>query len=215
MKQLEIKEKLLSGELSGEKALEFLAKSGKAWQTKEWKQRRAEKIGHTCEKCGEKGILVIQHVWHPPTIQQIFDEVQQENGHEEWIKKNIKVGHVEEEDVCPKCGSDAIRYKEDKGAYICVSNKLDSTTGKRVFCKNIFDKPAKGISNHLRFVSEFEARKNAHNEFNKLFDIHRKVAIRSIEYHERYISMLDEDIKTLCKKCAFKEDKGLIQWKRT
>jgi hypothetical protein len=211
MNQQEVKEKLMSGILSGEDALEILSKSNKAWQTKEWKQRRAEKIGRVCEKCGATRILVLQHVWHPPAIKEIFDEVQQENGYEEWMKKNIKAGNIKKEDVCPKCGSNAIRYKEVNGAYICVSNKLDSITGKRVFCKNVFDKPAKGISNNLRFTKEYEAKGKAHKEFIELFDIHRKVAIKSIEYHERYMSMLDEDIKTLCKKCAFLEDKVFVK----
>lgn len=178
MNQLEIKEELLSGKLSGEKAIELLSKNGKAWQTKEWKQRRAEKIGHACENCGSTNPpLVLQHKWHPPSIKQIFDEIQQENGYEEWIKKNTRIGNIEKEDVCPKCGSDAIRYKEDKGKYICVSNKLDISTGERIPCKNIFETPAKGISNRLKFATEYEAKGKAHKEFNNLFDIHRKVAI--------------------------------------
>lgn len=132
MDQMEIKRKLLSGEISTKDAIAILTKSKtKAWQTKEWKEKRAQKIGKVCETCGsDNPPLVLQHKWHPPSINSIYSEIRRENG----------------------------------------------LTGREPYSK----------------------------EREKI--ISRKVAIRSIEYHERYMAMLDEDIKTLCKKCAFIED---------
>ena len=214
MNQLEIKENLLSGRLSGNDALELLSQSSKAWQTKEWKQRRAEKIGHACETCGSTNPpLVLQHKWHPPKVQAVFDEIQKEHNISEWMKNNLPPINLDNlphnTNVCPKCKSEAVRFKQDKNYWICKSNK------QGVVCNHICDEPEKSVSWQDRYRVKYETERNAVAQFNTLFDIARKVALRSIEYHERYISMLDEDIKTLCKKCAFLEDKVFVQLKRT
>jgi hypothetical protein len=136
--QLEIKTKVLSGEMSGVDALAVLKKSTKPWHTKEWKVNRLKKLGTTCQECGSnKPPLVLQHKWHPPPLREIIWKIRNEynlTGYEPYDK-----------------------YREEV--------------------------------------------------------IARKAAVRSIEYHQRYISLLDEDVKTLCKRCAFIEDMPIIESK--
>jgi len=66
---LELRNKLEIGEMTIPKAKELYWKDWKegkrTWQTKDWKERRAEIINDKCQICNCKEILTLQHLSHP------------------------------------------------------------------------------------------------------------------------------------------------------
>ena len=62
----ELMEDILSNKVDVEKATKLLyANKTKSWHTKEWEEDRSKVIKESCEQCGSKEILTIQHFWHP------------------------------------------------------------------------------------------------------------------------------------------------------
>ncbi len=100
---------------------------------------------------------------------------------------------------CPKCGSTTIRYRKIAGTWICVSKPAGIT------CGNVFDNPIRVISHQTISKLEKVASQKIQDDFDEEFGIGKKVIITAIEHQIRYLSL--KDTKTLCKRCAFVEDK--------
>ncbi len=102
-------------------------------------------------------------------------------------------------DGCPKCESTTIKYRARTGTWVC------SCKAGGVNCGEEFTTPIRVVSHRtLRDLTKI-ARQKSQAAFEDKFGIGRQVTILAIEEHLRYMSL--EDTKTLCKRCAFVEDK--------
>src|SRR5690606_18242534 len=74
-----LRDKLANGETSLASAQEAYWKDfkegQKSWQTKDWKERRAEIIKDKCEICGSNDTLTLQHRSHPQKYAEYLSEV--------------------------------------------------------------------------------------------------------------------------------------------
>jgi hypothetical protein len=178
----------------------------KPWHSKEWKEKRNLLLGSQCENCGTATPpLVLQHTWHPTPLYRLFYKAREKHK-EHWVQwkqshtiEIDKSSLIPDADGCPKCGSTTIRYRKRANTWICVSKPVGIT------CGNVFDKPVQVVSNHAVSKLEKVAGQKLQDDFDDEFGIGKKVVILAIEQHLRYVSL--KDTKTLCKRCAFVEDK--------
>jgi len=179
-------------------------------QYAEWKSMRAKRIGNACDNCGKTSNLVMQHTTHPKKLNIILYELVGENREEYEAYKDqnrdkIKLPlpeNTRKVPVCPKCGSSRIRHRQKKNNYVCEK------TRNKVICKHEFIIPDYGYDE--KDIDYAEKKRNSmlkdmycqkHNLYSKAIEI-------SLEEIIIYLSL--KHTKTLCKGCAFKEDRHLI-----
>jgi ribosomal protein L37AE/L43A len=207
-----IKQALLRGDITSQEAFELITKPGvKPWETKEWEEMRAARLGPACTQCGStQSPLVLQHLWQPQGLKQLVLRFRTK------YRMEYKVTHPRpvvkalepkgEQAVCPHCWSVSIYARKKTQDWRCAG------------CKQFFTQP--GV---VKVLTEEQAaayslaEKQAYDAWNQTFldlyaDQFRTEAILiSIEEHQRYISC--EDTTTFCKRCAFlwdvKRQKGL------
>jgi len=204
--QRELLKKIISDEINWRDALNIITSLKKPWHTKEWKEQRKILLAAQCENCGTSNSpLVLQHTWHPTPIYKLFYKARKKH-EDEW--QSWKQSHTIEidsssllpdADGCPKCGSTTIRYRKIAKTWICVSKP------KGITCGNVFDTPTRVVSYEAIRSLEKVAAQNFQDAFYEAVGIGKKVTITAIEHHTRYMSM--KDTKTLCKRCAFVEDR--------
>src|SRR5690554_3725274 len=77
--RIELREKLINGEISLELAKEQYWKDYKegqrSWHTKDWKERRSKFIKDKCEVCSSKELLTLQHLSHPRKYSEYLQEI--------------------------------------------------------------------------------------------------------------------------------------------
>jgi len=197
---------VLSNAVNWKEALKIISALKKPWYSKEWKEQRKVLLAPQCENCGTTTPpLVLQHTWHPTPIHRLFYAARRKhkNDWEAW-----KHSHTVEVDTasllpdaegCPKCGSTTIRYRKKAQTWICVSKP------KGIPCGNVFDMPAHVIPPSAIWKLEKAASQKIQEEFDEEFGIGKKVIITALEHNIRYLSL--KDTKTLCKRCAFVEDR--------
>ncbi len=158
----------------------------KPWNTKEWKEKREDTIKDHCEQCGTKeGIMVLHHLWQPPSFYDIRYEITCA-----LIDEAIKNGKVkyptEKRNACPQCKSLSISYR-----------KTMSPRWRCIKCELTFNKPVKVdyVSNVNRKLT-FKRFQEENSE-----QINSRAELLSEENHQKYISM--GGTVTFCKKCAF------------
>ncbi|MCM2287425.1 MAG: hypothetical protein NDI67_00250 [Sulfuritalea sp.] len=119
-----------------------------------------------------------------------------------------------ERDSCPVCGSVAVRCNKDGTHWNC--------NGKKNYrkCGHEFTTPVKRLWSKWTHEEEIARARYAHEsapsrhrdkweyEFSQKFRdrICFEATLLSIEMSDRYVAMLPDDVKTLCKKCAARED---------
>lgn len=202
----EILSKLSAGAIQWQDALAALKALPPSWQTKQWKQRRLERLGPCCEACGTtKPPLVMQHTWHPSTIEWLFKN-ERRNYTEQWKEWRdarpiqVDTSHlIPDADGCPKCGSPTVRFRKRAGHWKCVAMR------EGVTCGYTFSTPIRVVSYAAVHVLELAARKVVQEAFDDHYGIGLRVANIALQQHLQYISLADT--KTLCKRCAFVEDK--------
>lgn len=206
-----LKNDLICGRVDEKYVEFFLTKTKwKPWTEKEWKSNRDNRIGESCNYCNNHENLVLQHTLQPRKINAIKYELVGERFEEFqlFVKKNkenfeLNISKdVAKVPVCPKCGSSQIHLRirgVNKGTYVCNKSK------NYVKCKHEFSTPNYG---HAELDIK-NAKKNRvkllHDKFCKVKGLLRKAVEISLEEIITYLN-LDNTI-TLCRKCAFKEDK--------
>lgn len=161
------------------------------WATKEWRERRKEKLKDKCEWCGSTKNLTIHHPDYRPAL-SIWREIARklfEKSEEYENAQNVPPVLVEH---CPRCGSKGI-YKRITviPPYRCSRCGLE------------FDTPKK------REECDSDAFWSAYKEFiskNK-GGVDAEFAIEKQKSYERYMSM--EGVVTLCKRCNFAIHRGM------
>src|SRR5687767_1505920 len=72
----EIRDKLINDEIDYSAAYEEIKKFPKAWHTKDWEDTRQKVIKNYCEQCkSTEGVMVAQHLSHPPEFKTIRNEI--------------------------------------------------------------------------------------------------------------------------------------------
>lgn len=221
---------LIADKITWGDAAERLQKLPPSWQSKEWKANRSEVLKSACEKCGSsKEPFVIQHPYHPPSINDLIRVVAAKKGkflptHAEY-RESLRAGQYagkyaviqpEKRECCPKCGSVAVRWGVTDQAWKCNGT---SQNGSRR-CNHDFKEPSytvefspaskKAIARlNLEIYKKYE--KDKKKNWEKVCRLYGKESvIESLRWSSWYLSL--NDTQTYCKKCAYKEDRffGLI-----
>ncbi|MEL7004879.1 MAG: hypothetical protein AAFN93_19385 [Bacteroidota bacterium] len=202
---------LKSGEVDEVYVRDFLANvTWKPWIEKEWKPKRDVVIKSSCESCGSQENLVLQHTVQPRKVNSVLYHLVSERYEEfqiyvEQKKNDIELSFPEKTEqvpICPKCGSSRIYLRirgKNKGTYVCNKSR------DYVVCKHKFVSPNYGYSE--RDIQEAEKRRKAvlRDEFcreNGLLRTAVEVVLKEIII---YLNLTYT--KTLCRKCAYMEDK--------
>jgi hypothetical protein len=204
--QSELLNRVLSDEIDWMDARDILVSLKKPWHTKEWKEARKALLASQCKAC-ETTVppLVLQHTWHPTPLYKLFRAARRKY-RDEWEawkgSHRIEVDRSSlpvDTDACPRCGSTTIRFRKRAETWICVSK------AGGVSCGNVFENPVRVISPLTIRNLERTASQNVQDAFDEAFGIGKKVITKALEHNIRYLSL--KDTKTLCKRCAFVEDR--------
>lgn len=173
----------------------------KPWQLKDWKIKRSLLLKESCEQCGGKDNLVLQHKWQPPSHQAIRVKVEND-----IILKMIREGKeasyaelpaLQNPDffvrACPNCHRQAFSER-----------KTMSPRFRCPQCTHIFDQPVLRLNMQMKAVqaATITHRRFILNKYSR--EISSTIEEKKEEYHQRYISC--KDTVTYCKKCAYLED---------
>ena len=225
---IKLREDIIHNEIESKIAGEILfSNKAKSWHTEEWKEKRAELLKESCEQCGSKEILTLQHTWHSRDYGTIKRETCAKYG--QLINEKYKIEDLvneeeviqyfntditkEDREVCPKCGS-----------FNISARKTLIPKYKCNYCKELFEAPIKKLlpifiddrkeqkkqeMNAVTYSSlsgkiyKEKCRELLFKEYEE--QIEKETIITVIEENLRYISL--EDTVTFCKKCAFLWDK--------
>lgn len=227
----EIRDLLISGQITWESACIKLKSAARLWTTEAWKVRRNEILGDCCETCESTEHLQIQHVWHPPAFRDLCEMVKPAL----WVEyekvhpyiplalpafdpASVPPPKTIERNSCPKCGSIAVRCNRDGTHWKCNGK----TNHQK--CGHEFTTPVRRLWSKWTHEEEIARARYAHEsapgkhrrqweyEFSQKFGdrICFHATLLSIEMSDRYVAMLPEDVKTLCKKCAAREDSDYL-----
>jgi hypothetical protein len=198
--------KVSAGEMGWIEAREVLTSLKRPWYTKEWKEQRKVLLAAACESCGTTTPpLVLQHTWHPTPLYKLFYAARRKvrGEWEEWKAAHpIEVDRsslAADLDGCPRCGSTVIRYRKRVNNWICDAKSAGLS------CGNVFESPMRVVSPTAVRSMQRKAAQDVQDAFDEAFGIGRKVITKALEHQVRYLSL--KDTKTLCKRCAFVEDR--------
>lgn len=180
------------------------------WLEKEWKLKRDLLIKNSCDYCGCKEKLVLQHTIQPQKINSILYDLFGERYEEfqlyaERDKNNIELSfpeNIQKIPVCPKCGSSQVHLRTrgtNKGTYVC--NK----TRNYVTCEHIFVTPDYGYDESDIREAEKKRESLLRDKFCEKEGLLRIAVEKSLEEIITYLNF--DHTKTLCNKCAYTEDR--------
>jgi hypothetical protein len=202
----EILSKVSADEMGWIEARVILTSLKKPWYTKEWKEQRKILLASACESCGTTTPpLVLQHTWHPTPLYKLFYAARRKHRGEWDAWKAAHPLEVDlsaltaDQDGCPRCGSTTIRHRKRAETWVC-----DSRAGG-FLCGHVFESPLRVISPVAIRSVQRKAAQDQQDAFDEAFGIGRKAVTRALEGQVRYLSL--KDTKTLCKRCAFVEDR--------
>jgi hypothetical protein len=229
------------GDLLWNEAFELLKECPPSWQSKSWKQRRKEVLENACHTCGKTEQLLIQHLWHPASFKVLCErakvflrvEYKKETPFVSATLKPFDPTKVSPQEViprdsCPKCGSVNVRFRKKANDWACCYIKQNWGKGRQIVCGHVFKEPqvikwSKWGEEEWAEMAQRRYEREADNprrEWESSFveiwrdRICHEATKLAYEEDQRYRAMNPEDIKTLCKNCAFVEDLPLIQQKR-
>lgn len=217
---LDIESRLDSAAISVDDACAELFTGPKPWHTAWWKAQRAERIGSECTTCGStEPPMVLQHTWQPISWRDALRQVGPP--HWEWWKEQHPLPQLDgpdrsliERPVCPKCRSIRVRPRVRTKDWTCQAGQCGAPQERHdewSFSEPLYEmRPdTKAISRQKRAISaEYRALGQARWEAwlqSPESAANRLNALRlCIAESKRYLSL--EDTKTLCKRCAGRED---------
>ncbi len=203
-----LRERLLTGQQASDAIHAARTKLGPPWQWKSWKKARDSVIGHNCENCGKgkEAILTLQHTFRLPRLGDSVREVKYSSDYYDVVQEAVRAVEDEEDPVmrnsCPACESTAIVYRKRAANWICNGKKNKRT------CGNVFLEPSETLALSPQQKNSISNRKGQVRD--KIYNERKDEWLESgillwFEGLRRYLSLLDT--KTLCKRCAFMEDK--------
>lgn len=230
--QIELREKIISSEISIETAKQIYWKDFKdgyrSWHTKDWKVRRKKCIKDRCQICSSNRILTIQHLSHPKKYRDyknyvsreyathFIDEAKEVN--QKDLKRFIKKNYIYQTvPLCPNCGARNPNLKVGRSPrYLCKKchSGFEEATKRSVDDLIHYLKVGK-VSAEIAdkcFVSKDEWRnKLSISEVKYWFQRGKATEKDSAKIErEAFLLYLDDNIKylsfqdtiTACKKCA-------------
>lgn len=226
----EIRDLLISGQITWESACTKLKAAPRQWTTKEWKERRNEILGDCCESTED---LRIQHMWHPPVFRDLCEMVkptlweEYEKAHPyvplvlpAFDPASVPSPTMIERDSCPVCGSVSVRCNKAGTHWTCNGQMnyrkcghVFTTPVKRLWSKRTHEEEI-ARARYAHESAPFKHRREWEYEFSQKFGdrICFEATLLSIAMSDRYVAMLPEDVKTLCKKCAAREDSDYLDY---
>lgn len=234
--RIELREKLVNGEISLELAKELYWKDyqegQRSWRTKDWKERRVKILKEKCEICDSTNTLTIQHLSHPKKYSeferevtrkytQVFKETNSAIDKSEFKEYIVKHYDYIPVPLCLNCGDNRPSKRVRKlPQYRCAE------------CRHEFDEPIyKSLDELIAIFYEDEDAldvrdkcfvskdkwKNKHNLSNIKYWLQREIAKTKDEEKigkEAFLLYLDDDIKylsfedtiTACRRCASNYD---------
>lgn len=177
------------------------------WYSKKWREARDGKIERECSTCGSSdGPMVLQHTRQPRKFATVFKDFERSHALQfrEWlvahpIPSPDLSGFEKSADACPQCGSQVLRHRKRTNDWVCVG------VIAKVACGHQFSKSIKQVPSQVISELEKSALQSAKEKFFDESGIGRQIALATVDDMILYLSM--EHTKTLCKKCAFKEDR--------
>jgi hypothetical protein len=215
-----IESRLRDGAISVDEACTELFTGPKPWQTAWWKTQRAMRIGSECSTCGTaEPPLVLQHTWQPISWKDALRQVGPPNW--DWWKEHHPLPQLDrpkqqliERPVCPRCRSIRVRPRKRTNDWTCQAGQCGAPHERHddwAFSEPSFElhPDKKAMSRQKYSISaEYQALSSARwQEWLRSPEetVNRLNALRlCITESKRYLSL--EDTKTLCKRCAARED---------
>lgn len=193
--------KLAQGRIKSSTALKHhkgLTNRNQSWHTKWWKARRDELLGPACVQCGLEETLVLQHLWHPRSLQDLsrrhFEEYKKLSP-AQWAKPAAITNppHPVEARHCPECHTDRIRYRRQGGYWTCTR------------CAHEFTDPViKVVPSTLPNRAALRQRQDPYQRFLADEPWQARIVLILIQESLRYLSL--HDTATFCRKCAYMWD---------
>ena len=162
------------------------------YNTKEWKEKRAEVIKEHCEWCGGNEILAIHHM-KQLDVKQLKREIEEALYLQVHSKfPEIDVSSLPKADVCPNCQMGSIYFR-----------KTMSPKYKCQRCLNEFDIPDKAVLVNTYKSAKWKLYSTTMRSFREEYKDELSKIFEEIwsRLNEEYISM--SDTITLCKKCHY------------
>lgn len=217
---LDVELRLNAGTISVDQACAALFTGPKPWHTTWWKDQRRVRLGTACATCGTmEPPLVLQHTWQPISWKQALREVGPPNW--DWWKERHPLPKFERpprpmanRPVCPQCGSISVYARKRTKDWVCRTGQGGAAHERHA--NYTFPEP----KIELRPDNVALRRQNAATrlEYEKLSAANWQAWLQSPEAEEnrlkalrlciaeskRYLSFADT--KTLCRRCAGRED---------
>ncbi len=215
-----IESRLESGAMSVDQACDVLFSGPKPWTTSWWKVERARLIGTECSTCrSTEPPLVLQHTWQPVSWSEALSRVGPPNW--EWWKETHPLPAFDwdkeilaQRPVCPVCRSIRVRPRVRTKDWTCHAGQCGAEHERHegwAFPEPLHEihPDRKAIASHkhqLRVQWQTLVQQSwrdwlcsPERELNR-----RKAIALCIAESRRYLSFADT--KTLCKRCAGRED---------
>jgi ribosomal protein L37AE/L43A len=226
-----IRQQFEAGQITWREVRELLKDRPKPWASAAWKQRRNEVLKSKCEVCGSADTLVVQHAWHPPTFAQLCELVKPALREEYAIAHPRTLPEIAPFDPasvprpemtarqsCPDCQSVSIRHRKKTDDWVCLGRSSNKA------CGNVFLAPSTQMWSRWSHEDLIEQARTRHHrpqveaenlwEHQFRFAFHDRICHEATRLwfvvHDRYVALRDDDVSTLCKKCAFKQDLSYI-----
>lgn len=204
---VEMRKAVENGNLHWQEASKIITNlKSRPWATKQWKIRRDELIGDVCQECGKSGGgLVLQHTRQPRKPETVIQDLfyARRDDYDSWLVNNK--GEIDfsavplDADACPSCKSQNVFFRKTKKDWICRGVK------RALKCGHVFHDPLKQKSNEIVSRIEKEAKLTLKSRFIEVSGIGWGATLTAIDELIEYLEM--GNTKTLCKSCAFVEDK--------
>jgi len=233
---IELRDKLINDEIGVELAkaqyYKDFKEGQKSWQTKDWKQRRAEVIKDKCEICNSKETLTLQHLSHPRNFGDYKREVTREYAKDYRdtnpnIDKNEFIAYIQKHyeylpvPFCPNCNFSNpserrrklpkyrctnCRYEFDKPVFKTVEELLskfyENEEALEVREKSFVSKDQWRNKQNLSGIKYWLLRERAKNKDAET--IEKEAFLLTLNDSIKYLSF--EDTITACRKCAYSFD---------
>lgn len=204
----------------------------RSWHTKDWKERRALIIKDACEDCGSKEGITLQHLVHPQSYQQYYNEILTKHAKEyialdEPINIETFTSYIFAEynykaaPMCPYClGRCPNERMRKTPKYLCTKCKAEFDSCSyysvddlvKAYCngeesvaisdKCFIKKNDTRINHHLKDIKYWYQRSRVEESKREL--IEAEAFLLFIDAQITYLSF--EKTKTNCKRCAFEYD---------
>lgn len=196
-------------------------RSGRVWDTREWKELRGQLIKSECAQCGSaEGPFTLHHLLPVITLTEIARDLQTE-AYEDFrstMESSAEIASLGERLRpdgkprlgCPFCGGTNLRErKRNRPAHASKTRYVCETQQNRLHCNREFEEAV--LVQRLRVhTPAFQRYRLIRKAFAKAYpsleaNIYRTAAIIAIEQFARYMS--GADTATFCKRCAYLWDK--------